>query len=118
MTDPYWPTFAIVGVVLIALAIPMALRKVPPNPLYGLRVPATFRDDQVWYDANAAAGRDMMLLGGWTLAFGLLPPWFGWAGEAHAIAWAISLAAGSVIMAIIGWRRANRMLREKQAGSS
>lgn len=115
MTSPYWFTFAIVSVVLIALGIPMVLRKVPPNPLYGLRVPATFKDDEVWYDANAASGRDMIILGGWALAFGLLPPWLGWSGEAHAMSWACSLAAGALISAVIGWRRANRMLDERKA---
>jgi uncharacterized membrane protein len=34
-----------------------------PEPMYGLRVPATFADTRVWYVANALAGRDMVILG-------------------------------------------------------
>ena len=55
--------FPVVGLLLIALGWPMAARRVPPNRWYGLRVPATFADEQVWYVANAVAGRDMMALG-------------------------------------------------------
>ena len=106
----------IAGVIMIALGIPMKLRRVPPNPLYGLRVPATFKDAQVWYDANAASGRDLILLGGWTLAFGLLPRWLGWSGDSHLMAWGFSIAAGALLMAIVGWRRANRMLRARVDG--
>lgn len=45
--------FPVLDLLLIAL----------PNRWYGLRLPATFADEQVWYDANAVGGRDMMLLG-------------------------------------------------------
>jgi uncharacterized membrane protein len=41
-----------VGVVMVLLSLPMALRRVPPNHFYGLRVPATFADQWVWYEAN------------------------------------------------------------------
>ena len=54
---------AILSSLLVLLAIPLILRRVPPNPLYGLRVPATYKDDQVWYDANAASGRDFVIFG-------------------------------------------------------
>ena len=32
------PVFTLVGLLIVAMAIPMVLRKVPPNGLYGLRV--------------------------------------------------------------------------------
>src|SRR5687767_9346648 len=51
------------GLVLIALALPMMLRRVPPNRWYGLRVPSTSADQWVWYEANAMAGRDMVIVG-------------------------------------------------------
>ena len=104
------PYFALVGVLMIALALPMILRRVPPNGFYGLRVPATFKDEQVWYDANAAAGRDLLVLGMLVILFGLVPPLFGWSGESHGYAWSLLVGGGAVLMAVIGWRRANRML--------
>jgi hypothetical protein len=50
--------FPVLGLLLVVLGWPMAARRVRPNRWYGLRVPATFADEQVWYDANAVAGRE------------------------------------------------------------
>ena len=55
--------FPALGLALAALGWPMATRRVGPNRWYGVRLPATFADQQVWYDANAVAGRDMIVLG-------------------------------------------------------
>lgn len=112
MTEPTL-VFALVGVLLIAVALPMLLRRVPPNAFYGLRVPATYKDEQVWYDANAASGRDTVLLGVFLVLFGVVPRWLGWSGASHALAWSIAIAAGSLLMTAVGWRRANRMLEAK-----
>jgi len=101
------------GALLIALSIPMVLRRVPPNAFYGLRVPATFKDEEVWYAANAASGRDMVLLGIFIILFGVVPPWLGWSGASHLLAWSVVVGAGAVLMAVLGWGRANRMLKAK-----
>jgi len=60
-----WFSAAAAGasLVMISIAIPLLLRRVPPNALYGLRVPATFADEWVWYEANARSGRDLLALG-------------------------------------------------------
>lgn len=42
---------------LAVIAIPLILRKVPPNVVYGYRTRATLSDEAVWYDANAHFGR-------------------------------------------------------------
>ncbi len=47
---------AAVVVISIALAVPLILRKVPPNIAYGYRTRATLRDPKLWYDANAHFG--------------------------------------------------------------
>ncbi len=39
------------------LAIPLLLRKVPRNPVYGYRTRATLSSDDVWFDVNAYFGR-------------------------------------------------------------
>ena len=67
--------FVLLGILLVALGWPMAARRVRPNRWYGLRVPATFADEQVWYDSNAVAGRDMMALGAVVVAAALALPW-------------------------------------------
>ncbi len=43
------------------LAIPLMLRKVPRNIIYGYRTRKTLRDDAVWYDANAHFGRGLFI---------------------------------------------------------
>jgi uncharacterized membrane protein len=109
--------FPVLGVLLAALGWPMAARRVRPNRWYGLRVPATFADEQVWYDANAVAGRDMMVLGAVLAAVSLaLPRLTGLRGSPYAAVCAAILGVGSVVMAVRGWRLANRLLRERLAG--
>ncbi len=46
----------------VALAIPLVLRKVPRNRVYGYRTCATLRDDRLWYEANAHFGRLLVAL--------------------------------------------------------
>jgi uncharacterized membrane protein len=51
------------GLLFIGISAPLALRRVPPNGWYGLRVPSTFADEWVWYEANAMSGRDLIVVG-------------------------------------------------------
>ena len=48
---------------LIVLAVPLIVRKVPPNPVYGFRTSKTLSNAGIWYEANAGAGWDMALAG-------------------------------------------------------
>lgn len=52
----------IIGAVFVfaLLAIPLMLRKVPRNVIYGFRTRATLSSDEMWYDANAHFGRGML----------------------------------------------------------
>ncbi len=47
--------------VLAGLALPMVLKKVPRNLVYGYRTRLTLSDDHVWYEANAYFGRGLLL---------------------------------------------------------
>jgi uncharacterized membrane protein len=106
--------FPLVGIFLVALGWPMAARRVRPNRWYGLRIPATFADERVWYEANAVAGRDMMFLGAAIVVVALgLPvivnlPLPVYTGICSGI-----LGVGAMIMTIRSWRLANRLLRER-----
>src|SRR6185503_13333441 len=42
--------------VVAAVSIPLILKKVPPNPLYGFRTPRTLADRALWYRVNGFAG--------------------------------------------------------------
>jgi|SRR3954468_15411412 uncharacterized membrane protein len=109
--------FPLLGLLFIALGWPMAARRVPPNRWYGLRVPATFADRSVWYDANAVAGRDMVGLGVVLALMALLLPRVASVSIAsYALVCTLVLSVGSLIFALRGWRLANRLLRERRGG--
>jgi uncharacterized membrane protein len=59
----YFILFIFFNLVVIAGAIPLAMRKVRPNPIYGIRNKATLSDEGFWYAANAAAGRTLVMGG-------------------------------------------------------
>jgi uncharacterized membrane protein len=46
---------------LIVVAIPLALRKVPRNVVYGFRTRATMANDETWFEANAHFGRGLII---------------------------------------------------------
>ncbi len=103
------------GLLLMGISVPLVRRRVPPNGLYGLRVPATQRDPAVWYEANAQHGRDMIGVGalvvGCALALPLATPV---TAEAYGLGMSALLVVGAVGAGVVGWRRANRLLAERQ----
>ena len=50
-------TILICDLIFAAIAVPLIMRKVPRNGIYGFRTPATLRDERVWYEANAYFGK-------------------------------------------------------------
>jgi uncharacterized membrane protein len=48
-------------VLFAIIALPLMLRKVPPNPVYGFRTPTTLKNESIWYETNAYFGRGMLL---------------------------------------------------------
>ncbi len=108
--------FVFAGVLLCALAVPLMLRKVKPNVLYGLRCPATFADEWVWYEANARSGRELFALGFCELILALVPlvdPTFPL--PMYLVGNATFVGFGAVFFAVVGWVRANRLLKERRA---
>lgn len=55
--------FAVVGLVLIGISIPLIMRKVPPNSFYGCRTRKTLSDPKIWYEANHVSGIDFCISG-------------------------------------------------------
>lgn len=111
--------FPAIGVLLALLGWPLAARKIGPNRWYGLRVPATFADRQVWFEANALAGRDMIVLGIVLAAVAMLLPRVARLPQPlYAGICAGLLAAGAMLMTVRGWRGANRLLRDRRHGGA
>ncbi|MFL5517110.1 MAG: SdpI family protein [Gemmatimonadales bacterium] len=107
--------FPVVGVLLALLGWPLAARRVGPNRWYGLRVPATFADRQVWFDANALTGRDMIGLGVAVAAVSLLLPRIARLPEpVYSGICAGVLGVGAVVLTVRGWREANRLQQARR----
>jgi hypothetical protein len=51
------------GLVLAGLSVPLILQKIPPNGLYGFRIPSTIENQLLWYKVNAYAGRRFLVVG-------------------------------------------------------
>lgn len=49
------------ALLLAATAVPLVLRRVPRNRIYGFRTRATLADDRLWADANAHFGRGLLV---------------------------------------------------------
>lgn len=104
------------ALLLVGLGWPLARRRIGPNHWYGLRVPATFADTQVWYEANALAGRDLMALGATAFLVWLGLYLAGFDSRLRTFACALLLGLGSLLLTVRGWRAANRLLRARRAG--
>jgi len=104
--------YASVGVVLIVTAIPLILRRVPRNGVYGVRFAATLTDDWVWYEANAKGGRDLLLLG----IILVVAPFVlsDMAGRSLGMVMAGLVVVGSLGVAEVSWLRSRRLLAQRR----
>jgi uncharacterized membrane protein len=55
--------YGLAGLVFIAIGIPLALERVPPNHWYGFRTAKTFSNQTIWYASNRVADIDLMIAG-------------------------------------------------------
>ncbi|MDT7602020.1 MAG: SdpI/YfhL protein family [Acidobacteriota bacterium] len=55
--------FVAVGVLFVALGIPLWRGRVRPNFWYGCRTRKTLSDERVWYAVNRVTGRDLIIAG-------------------------------------------------------
>jgi hypothetical protein len=55
--------YAIGGLVLAGLSVPLILQKIPPNGWYGFRIPSTLTNPALWYKVNAYSGRRFLVVG-------------------------------------------------------
>ncbi|HPA50370.1 MAG TPA: SdpI family protein [Thermoanaerobaculia bacterium] len=53
-------TILVVDALSILISIPLVLRKIGPNVVYGYRTRATLSDPALWYEANALFGRRLI----------------------------------------------------------
>ena len=53
----------LLALITIAISIPLVLRKVPPNVIYGVRTRKTLSDPRIWYEANYRGGMALIVAG-------------------------------------------------------
>ena len=63
--------YGLAGLVFVAIGVPLALERVPPNHWYGFRTAKTFSNQTIWYAANRVAGIDL-IIAGVVIALGML----------------------------------------------
>ena len=97
------------GPVLLLFSIPLILRWIPRNYVYGFRVASTLGNDSVWYDANALFGRHMFLLGVVMVLLELALP-VNMRNQVLATVGIVGVAA----VVVADWRTANRWRRERE----
>lgn len=51
------------GLLLAFISLPLIAGKIPPNYLYGFRIPATLEDPELWYPVNRFAARRLFVTG-------------------------------------------------------
>ncbi len=51
------------GLIVAGFSLPLVLHKIPPNGIYGFRIPSMQDNPQLWYKVNASTGRRFLVLG-------------------------------------------------------
>jgi hypothetical protein len=59
-----------IGALIVVLAVPLLLRRVPMNHAYGVRVREAFVSQSNWYAINAFGGKCLLAVGLFLLAVG------------------------------------------------
>src|SRR4051812_5778832 len=55
--------YVVGGLILIGISIPLIQRQIKPNKVYGVRLPKTLANPDLWYDANAYFGMRAIVSG-------------------------------------------------------
>ena len=59
----YALAFCGVGLLFIAVSIPLIRGRVPPNVFYGFRTTKSLSDPKIWYEINRLSGIDLLIAG-------------------------------------------------------
>ena len=110
MSSWFMVFFVFVGVLMIALAIPLMPGRVKPNSWYGFRTTRTLQDPDIWYPVNAYAGK-------WLLAYGLVVALVGvllffapgLSEDDYAMLMSLILLVGILLVMLFGWRYSRKL---------
>jgi uncharacterized membrane protein len=108
------------GLLLIAAGIPMWLRRVPPNALYGVRFASTLSDERIWYEINAHCGRNLVGIGAAYLALLTAAFVFGhsWSRALRLLAPTIVLVVALIANTIVLSRASTRLVAARDRATT
>lgn len=109
MTERTLVMLLLVGTGVLFWALGRGMRTVRPNPLYGVRIGATFADERVWRDANRRSG-DFLAWLGLGLSVSTLAAWLIVPGMAGLLVVLGAMTAGTLWMSVDAERYANARL--------
>ena len=81
------------------------MRRIGPNRLYGVRTSVTLSDKKVWYEVNAASGRDMIIVGSLTLTLALVFDAYGMDGDTSSLIMGAVIILGAALIAFAALSR-------------
>lgn len=55
--------YLFVGILFMAISIPLIMRKVKINNWYGVRLPQTMKNKEIWYEVNKQSGKHLFAFG-------------------------------------------------------
>ncbi|RJP29321.1 MAG: SdpI family protein [Actinobacteria bacterium] len=106
-----------IAALFIALGLPLAYRKIPPNRWYGYRVSRyQFEDDEIWYAINRKGGVHLVFAGAACLVVTAVSILFTGNPDAQLV---IMVILTALLMAFIAYeitwsvRAARRLARDK-----
>jgi len=64
--------YIFVGILCIAISIPLIKRKIKINNWYGVRLPQTMKNEEIWYEVNEKSGKNLFAFGIIIIFFSIL----------------------------------------------
>jgi uncharacterized membrane protein len=102
--------FVATGLLMVILAVPMIKGRVKPNGWYGFRIRATLDDPDIWYPANAYAGRLLFWLGVFTIVASLLLALIpGISEDMYGLLASAALLLGLLLVIVLSLRSAKKL---------
>lgn len=106
--------FLIAGAVFLLIGIPLALRRVRPNLLFGFKAKILSTDADLWYPVNRAAGLVLVYGGMAVLVVALLLRRLpGITADVYTITGSLSVLAVVILVAEFGKRTLRRLYYAK-----
>jgi uncharacterized membrane protein len=106
--------FVAIGVLFVAMAVPLIRRKIRPNRLYGFRTPSTLNDERIWYEVNATTGVDLLATGVGLLIVNVAHALGLFSARAVVVVSALWLTVGALWSLVHGFAVINRMKQTQE----